>query len=59
MIANRKRGISAYKSVAMPTAETRDPHELIQLLFVGLTDRIAAARALLGAQRHRTVARLL
>jgi flagellar protein FliS len=48
MIANRKRGISAYKSVAMPTAETRDPHELIQLLFVGLTDRIAAARAALA-----------
>ena len=43
----RKRGISAYQSVAMTTAETRDPHELVKLLFVGLTDRIAMARAAL------------
>ena len=47
MPALRRRGISAYQSVAMVTAETRDPHELVKLLFVGLTDRIAMARAAL------------
>ena len=47
MPALRRRGISAYQSVAMTTAETRDPHELVKLLFVGLTDRIAMARAAL------------
>jgi flagellar protein FliS len=47
MPALKRRGISAYQSVAMATAETRDPHELVKLLFVGLTDRIAMARAAL------------
>ena len=47
MPALRRRGISAYQSVAMTTAETRDPHELVKLLFAGLTDRIAMARAAL------------
>ena len=47
MSALRRRGISAYQSVAMTTAETRDPHELVKLLFAGLTDRIAMARAAL------------
>jgi|TARA_B110000967_G_C18596237_1_gene416942 flagellar protein FliS len=48
MPALRKRGISEYHSVAKTTEDTRDPHELVQLLFVGLTDRIAMARAALG-----------
>ena len=48
MPALRRRGISEYKSVAMTTTETRDPHELVKLLFIGLTDRIAMARAALG-----------
>ena len=47
MPALRRRGISEYQSVAMTTAETRDPHELVKLLFAGLTDRIAMARAAL------------
>jgi flagellar protein FliS len=47
MSALRRRGISAYQSVAMAGAETQDPHELVKLLFVGLTDRIAMARAAL------------
>ena len=47
MPALRRRGISAYQSVALTGAETRDPHELVKLLFVGLTDRIAMARAAL------------
>ena len=54
----RKRGISAYQSVAMTTAETRDPHELVKLLFVGLTDRIALARNALekGDREARAIA---
>ena len=58
MPALRRRGISAYQSVAMTTAETRDPHELVKLLFVGLTDRIAMARAALekGDREARAVA---
>jgi flagellar protein FliS len=47
MSALRRRGISAYQSVAMAGPETQDPHELVKLLFVGLTDRIAMARAAL------------
>jgi flagellar protein FliS len=47
MPALRRRGISEYQSVAMTTTETRDPHELVKLLFIGLTDRIAMARAAL------------
>jgi flagellar protein FliS len=58
MPAMRRRGISAYQSVAMTTAETRDPHELVKLLFVGLTDRIAMARAALekGDREARAIA---
>ena len=58
MPALRRRGISAYQSVAMTTAVTRDPHELVKLLFVGLTDRIAMARAALekGDREARAVA---
>ena len=58
MPALRKRGISAYQAVAMTSAETRDPHELVKLLFVGLTDRIAMARAALekGDREARAIA---
>ena len=58
MPALRRRGISAYQSVAMTTAETRDPHELVKLLFVGLTDRIALARNALekGDREARAIA---
>jgi len=54
----RRRGISEYKSVALASAETRDPHELVKLLFAGLTDRIAASRAALekGDRLARAVA---
>ena len=58
MPALRRRGVSAYQSVAASTAETRDPHELVKLLFIGLTDRIAASRAALekGDRLARAVA---
>jgi flagellar protein FliS len=58
MPALRRRGISEYKSAAMTTAETRDPHELVKLLFIGLTDRIAMARASLkkGDREARAIA---
>jgi len=54
----RRHGISEYQSVAMTTTETRDPHELVKLLFVGLTDRIAMARAALekGDREARAIA---
>ena len=54
----RRRGVSEYKSVALASAETRDPHELVKLLFAGLTDRIAASRAALekGDRLARAVA---
>ena len=48
----RRRGVSEYKSVALASAETRDPHELVKLLFAGLTDRIAASRAALEKGDH-------
>lgn len=47
MRASRSHGVSAYQSVAQSSTETHDPHELIHLLLMGLTDRIAAARAAL------------
>ena len=58
MPALRRRGVSAYQSVAMTTADTRDPHELVKLLFVGLTDRIAMARNALkkGDREARAIA---
>ena len=58
MSALKRRGVSAYKSVAMTTADTRDPHELVKLLFVGLTDRIAMARNALkkGDREARAIA---
>jgi flagellar secretion chaperone FliS len=58
MRALRRRGISEYQAVAMTSAETRDPHELVKLLFVGLNDRIAMARAALekGDREARAIA---
>ena len=46
----KKRGISEYNFVSTTSHETRDPHELVQLLFIGLTDRIAMARAALAKE---------
>lgn len=48
MYAIKKRGISEYNAVSSASIETRDPHELVKLLFIGLTDRIAMARAALA-----------
>ena len=50
MYAIKKRGISDYQDVARTSADTRDPHELVKLLFIGLTDRIAMARAALAKE---------
>ena len=58
MPALRRKGISEYQAVSMAHTETRDPHELVKLLFIGLTDRIAMARAALekGDRAARAVA---
>ncbi len=48
MYSQNRRGISEYNFVSSTAHETRDPHELVQLLFIGLTDRIAMARAALA-----------
>ena len=48
MYAINRRGISEYNAVSSTANETRDPHELVKLLFIGLTDRIAMARAALA-----------
>jgi flagellar protein FliS len=48
MSALRNRAIANYTDIANVTRETRDPHELVKLLFIGLTDRIALARSLLN-----------
>ena len=58
MPALRRRGISEYQAVSMAHTETRDPHELVKLLFIGLTDRIAMARAALekGDRAARAIA---
>jgi flagellar protein FliS len=48
MYAIKRRGISEYNAVSSTSNETRDPHELVKLLFIGLTDRIAMARAALA-----------
>ena len=37
----RLRAISDYNKVVSTKADTKDPHELVKLLFEGLTDRIA------------------
>ena len=58
MPALRRKGISEYQAVSMAHTETRDPHELVKLLFVGLTDRIALARNALekGDREARAIA---
>jgi flagellar protein FliS len=58
MHALKKRAISNYSQVAETTRRTEDPHELVKLLFHGLTDRIASARAALskGDREARAVA---
>ena len=48
MNAQRLRAISDYNNVAKTKTDTKDPHELIKLLFEGLTDRIALARSALA-----------
>ena len=48
MNAQRLRAISDYNKVASTKTDTKDPHELIKLLFEGLTDRIALARSALA-----------
>ena len=48
MNAQRLRAISDYNKVASAKTDTKDPHELIKLLFEGLTDRIALARSALA-----------
>jgi len=50
MYGLKKRGISEYNFVSSTSHETRDPHELVKLLFIGLTDRIAMARAALAKE---------
>ena len=44
MNAFAKRALFSYGSVTQTKADTADSHELVKLLFQGLTDRIAAAR---------------
>jgi len=58
MHAQKRRAISDYNDVATTTTETQDPHELIKLLFAGLTDRIALARSCLakGDREGRAIA---
>lgn len=42
------RALSSYKDVSNTERQTQDPKELVGLLFNGLTDRIASARAALA-----------
>ena len=44
MNAFAKRALFSYESVTQTKADTADSHELVKLLFQGLTDRVAAAR---------------
>jgi flagellar protein FliS len=50
MNAFAKRALFSYSSVTKSKAETADPHELVKLLFTGLTDKIATARNSLERQ---------
>lgn len=52
MNALAKKALFNYASVEQTKAETGNPHELVQLLFQGLTDRIAAARNALERQQR-------
>jgi len=51
MNVQKRRAISNYTQVAATNNEdTKTPHELIKLLFDGLTDRIASARSALAKE---------
>ena len=50
MNAFAKRALFNYGSVAQTKADTADSHELVKLLFQGLTDRVAAARNALARE---------
>ena len=50
MNAQRLRAISDYNQVASTKTDTKDPHDLVKLLFEGLTDRIALARSALAKE---------
>ena len=50
MNAQKLRAISDYNNVAATKTDTKDPHELVKLLFEGLTDRIALARSALAKE---------
>ena len=50
MNAQKLRAISDYNNVAASKTDTKDPHELVKLLFEGLTDRIALARSALAKE---------
>ena len=52
MNTQRLRAISDYNDVAATRTDTKDPHELVQLLFEGLTDRIALARSALAKKDY-------
>jgi flagellar protein FliS len=39
------KALNSYEQVSHTSRETKDPRELVGLLFQGLTDRIASARA--------------
>ena len=51
MNVQKRRAISNYTQVAATNNEdTKTPHELVKLLFDGLTDRIASARSALAKE---------
>ena len=51
MNVQKRRAISNYTQVAATNNEdTKTPHELVKLLFDGLTDRIASARSALARE---------
>lgn len=50
MHALKKRALSDYTNIAATNRDTREPHELVKLLFIGLTDRIATARSALAKE---------
>ena len=59
MYAQKRKAISDYNEVATTAIrEPQDPHELIKMLFTGLTDRIAGARSCLarGDREARSIA---
>ena len=52
MNTQKLRAISNYNDVAATKIDTKDPQELVQLLFEGLTDRIALARSALAKKDY-------